>query len=133
MITEAKLQIVDRIVATIKGAALILSLAYFLLNPSPERADVPTAFIVTTLSVSAVIETIQVVGVWLHKRWGFGLTSGLYFFGMIGSLFIFPIVDHITGKSERSLVNWHDVYALPIAIYCAYRFLDLRGKHRSEA
>lgn len=64
------------------------------------------------------------IGIWRHKRWAFGLTAGLHAFSIISAI-IFNVVEQVSDVhiSNTTILNWHDIYNLPISIYCAYRYL----------
>ena len=115
----------DRAVAIVKVVAFVGSIAYFLaVWKEPELEWQEFIVLVVFLLVFGVfLEGLQVVGLWRHKSWGFALVALWYVLGFLSTVFVM-VVDLTTDvpMRPRQLFTWHDLYGLPIAAYCAYRY-----------
>ena|SRR5687768_1827396 len=117
--------IIDRWVAAAKLVALIAPTVYMLPRGmlQPEKPKF-FAYLIIVAILFITLEILQIVGIWRHKKWGFGLTAGLYVFTLLSGIII-TLSRQVSSVPLRpvSIVDWHDVYTFPIALYCAYRYI----------
>jgi hypothetical protein len=116
----------DRAAAIIKVISFVGSTAYLLtVGKKPEIEGSGLLILNLALVVLGVVlvEGLQIVGLWRHKRWGFGLTAGWYALGFLSGVFLLFLDQALNMRLQpRQLFTWHDMYGLPIAAYCAYRY-----------